>query len=115
MHTDHSLIERLPGFSMLEDGRIIHDAGDGRLFKDAWQIHNFDHRHLTAGELGAIARARTTDAPVFLTPKQGRAGWNVRASFPKTLPGRRIPFLVVFGGEILRLAPTNQSIRFPAA
>lgn len=90
-----------------DDGALLYDNGWKQ--HPIWQIHNYDHRHLTGAELSAITRARTTSAPVFLTAKSGRAGWNVRKSFPAHCLRKRIPFLVVFGGEIVRIAPTNAS------
>lgn len=108
--TDEALIQQLPGFQFTDSGRIIYGAGPSR-FKDVWQVHNFDVRHLTTSERNNIARVRTTPDPVFLTPRSGRAGWSVRTSFPRELPARKIPFLVVFGGEIVRLAPTNEQVR----
>lgn len=108
---DEQLISRLPGFRISDSGRITFHTDEDRSFVDVWQVHNFDVRHLTGGERNAIARARTTQAPVFLTPKMGRPGWNVRTTFPNDLPTRKIPFLVVFAGEIVRLAPTNEQVR----
>lgn len=104
---DEALIEHLPKMH-LHGGRVLYD--NGWKAHPVWQIQTYDTRHLSPAELNSIARARTTAAPVFLTPKSGRVGWNVRKTFPAFCLRKRIPFLVVFGGEVVRLSPTNENV-----